>query len=289
MAETAKAVTTLELGAEGGFQIPVSLKKIKQVQDVTLDTASPLGHPLGTVLVDLVTGKPVIRDDVQRGVFRVKPNKSKKQTWADFAPIKVEDLEVIEEVTKIDNFVIDHFVPLRDVPFSRVTDAYFLAPAEGMSARPLALLAKALRRTKRAGVFKLVKTTRQYLAVVYEQDGGLIVNTLVYSGDFGAVREAAEVLDRQDAKVRPAEVEMACALIEALASDASVIDSFEDDVIPLKADLVERALKGEPLPKSKDKAAKTPVAEDGLEARLRASIEQLESSASKRKKAPVAV
>lgn len=282
MAETAKAVTTLELGAEGGFQIPVSLKRITQVQDVSLDYASARGNPIKQVKLDLVTDEPLASDEIQCGVFNIKGNKSKKETWSDFHPISTEDLEVIADATKLDNLVVDDFIPKRDIPWARVTDAYFLAPAEGMSARPLALLAKVLRKTKRAGVFKLCKTSRQYLAVIYEQDGGLMVNTLAYAGDFAAVREAAEVLDRQDAKVKSAEVEMGVKLIEALSSDADVLDRFEDDLIPLKAELVERALSGEPLPAS-SKDRQTPVTDDGLEARLRETLAQKKSSASTRK------
>lgn len=274
MAETAKAITTLELGAEGGFQIPVSLKKIRQVQDVILDSASPDGNPLKQQNVDLVTGALVANDEKQRGVFNIKGNQQKKETWADFRPIQQDDLDLIEEATKLDNLVVDHFIPLRDVPFERVTDAYFLAPAEGMGARPLALLAKVLRKTKKAGVFKLVKTSRQHLAVVYEKNGGLIVNTLAFAGDFSAVREAAEALDRQDAKVKGVEVEMGVKLIEALSDSADVLDQFEDDLIPLKAELVERALNGEPLPATKGKS-RTPVADDGLEARLRETLAQV--------------
>lgn len=289
MAETAKAITTLELGADGGFQIAVSLKKITSKQDVSLDSASPDGNPIKQLNVDLVTGEKLAKDDVRRGVFRSKPNKQKKETWSDFVEVRQEDLDVIADTANIDNFTIDNFIPLRDVPFERVQDAYFLSPAEGMSAKPLALFAKVLRKTKRAGVFKLVKTTRQYLAVVYEQDGGLIVNTLAWAGDFAAYREAAEALDRNDAKVAPAEVEVGCQLIEALAADADVLDRFEDDLIPLRADLVERALKGQALPPKRAKAAQSPVADDGLEARLRASIAKASRSASKRGKAPVAV
>lgn len=286
MAETAKAITTLELGAEGGFQIPVSLKKIRQTQDVSLDTATAGGTPTGTKPVDLMTGKLLEEVDLplKKGVYRYKPKKTDKTTWSDFVEILPEDLAVIDDATHIENFVIDHFIPLKDVPFERVMDAYFLAPADGHNVKPLVLLAKVLRKTKKAGAFKLVKTSRQYLAVVYEKDGGLIVNTLAYAGDFAAVREAAEALERQGTKVKPAEVEMGVQLIETLAADADVLDSFEDDLIPLKADLVERALKGQELPKRARKA-QTPVADDGLEARLRESIAQ----ASSKGKAPVGV
>ena len=57
--------------------------------------------------------------------------------------------------------------------------------------------------------------------------------------------------------------------------DASVLDGYEDDLIPLRLDLIERALAGQPLPakKKKGKVAATP--DDGLEAKLRATLERI--------------
>lgn len=278
MAETTKSVTTLEIGEEGSsFAIPVSMKKIKTTTDVTLDSATLDGNPVGLSVYDLVTGEQVIRNTLRRGIFRSKPNKSKKGTWGDFVEVKPEDIEVIEEATKLDSFVVEHFIPLADVPMERIQDAYFLAPAEGMTAKPLVLLARAMKRRKVAGVFKMVKSSRQHLAVVYEQDGGLIVNTLAFAGDFTAVREAAEALKVADVKISKAEQAMAEKVIEAWASDASVIDGYEDDLIPLKADLVERAIQGKELPKKK-RAPREPVgAPDDLTELLSQSVKNSKS------------
>jgi non-homologous end joining protein Ku len=270
-----KSITTLEIGADGLFAIPVSVSKIRTQTDVSLDTATAGGDPTGSKPVDAVTGRLLEEGDLplQKGIFASKPKKSDRTTWSDFKPISPEDLEVIEDATKLDAFTIDHFIPLKDVPFDRVTDAYFLAPAEGHSAKPLVLLSRALKRTKRAGVFKMVKASRQYLAVVYEQDGGLIVNTVAFAADFTAVREAAEVLSKQQVKIALAELSLACDLIEALGSDADVIDTFEDDLIPLKADLVERALAGKELPKrQRRETPQTPTDEESLMGLLEASV-----------------
>lgn len=274
MATTTKSVTMLILGdEESAFQIPVSLKKIAASPDTSLDSASPDGNPLKQVNVDLGTGAVVEREEIRKGVFAVKPKKTDKTTWHSFKEISKDDLELIEDATQIDSFVVENFIPLKDVPLERVTEAYFLAPASGLPAKPLVLLARALKKTKRAGVFKLCKSSRQYLAVVYEKNGGLIVNTLAFSGDFSAVREAAEALDRNDARIHPAELDMAAQLVEAYAADVNVIDSFEDELVPLRADLIEKALSGKPLPKKKVRKEHAPI-EDGLEDLLRRSVER---------------
>lgn len=273
MAETTKAITTLEIGADGAFQIPVTLKRITSQTEVSLDSASPAGNPVKLILKDATTDEEFERSEARKGVFRSKPNKSKKESWSDFVEISKDDLDVIAEATNIENFTVDHFIPLKDVPLERVTDAYFLAPAEGMSAKPLVLLAKALKRTKRAGVFKMVKSSRQYLAVVYEKNGGLIVNTLAFSADCAAAREAGEALDRSDVKIAPGELALAEMLVgEVLATDAAVIDGFEDDLIPLRADLIEQALKGKIRLKPGARKKVQQQTDDGLEARLRETL-----------------
>lgn len=274
MATTAKSVTMLEIGEEGSaFAIPISVKKIKSQSDVTFDTATHFGVPVGEKKTEATTGRVLEEVDLplQKGVFRSKPKKTDKTTWSDFVPVKPEDLQTITDATALDTFVIEHFIPLADVPMERVQDAYFIAPADGMPTKSLVLLARALKRRKVAGVFKMVKTSRQHLCVLYERDGGLIVNTLAYASDFAAVREAAEALSAQPVKIARGEQEMAETLIEMLTSPADVLDSYEDDLIPLKADLIERAVQGKELPKRKARR-QSATAEDGLEARLRETL-----------------
>lgn len=281
MAKTTKSVTTLEIGEPGSaFSIPVTLKKIKTASDVSLDTATQFGEPTGTTPVSAATDRVLEEVDLplQKGVFKSKPVKGDKRTWGDFAPISADDLATIEEATKIEAFTVEHFIPLADVPMERVTDAYFLAPASGMGAKPLVLLARAMKKRKVAGVFKMVKTSRQHLAVVYEKDGGLIVNTLAFAQDFGAVREAAEELNGQKVTISKAEQAQAEKLVELLAADGSVLDRFEDDLIPLKSDLVERALAGKALPKQKKKVSLVQGGGDDLEARLRLTLAGMQES-----------
>ena len=163
---------------------------------------------------------------------------------------------------------------------SASTDTYYLAPQSGASAKPLKLLHQALKRTKRAGVFKLTLTSRQYLAAVYAENGALIVNLMHFSADFKKVKRASEVLD--SVEVDPKQVALACDLIEAMSSDADVIDTFEDDLVPLKQVLVDAALAGKTIRKEKGKKAPEPV--DDLAEQLRASYEAIQKEKAPAKK-----
>lgn len=250
--------STLSVGL---LTVPVALRKITQNSDVKLDRASEHGNKIKRHEVDEITGE-VIEGECQYGKF----------VDGVFHPIPASAIASIEAETKIEDFTIEHFIPLKDVPFERVTDAYYLAPqTNGGSPRPLKLLHEALKRTKKAGVFKLCLTKRQYAAVVYAHNGGLIVNLLAFATDFKQVHEADEAI--AGAQVKPEEVKFACELIEVLAegSDPGIIDTLADELIPLKQKLVDEALAGRTIKATKKKEPVAP-ADDALMASLKASV-----------------
>lgn len=248
--------STLNIGL---LSVPVALRKITQKQDVKLDRASAAGNPIGRLEIDKVTGE-VIEGEVQHGKF----------DGETFRPIPQAALDAIEAETKIDSFEIEHFIPLKEVPWERVQDAYYLAPqTHGGSAKPLRLLYEALKRSKRAGVFKLTLTKRQHAAVVFAHNGGLVVNLLAFAADFQQSHEADEAIARAD--VKPAEVALAVELIEMKAADPGVIDTLEDDLVPLKQRLLDEALAGRTI-KATAKKAPAP-SQDVLLDSLRKSVE----------------
>lgn len=274
--------TLLEVQAEGGisrFVVPVKLEKISVRADVTLDSASPNGNKIKQVKTDAVTGEPVASDEVKKGVF------DNPKDGTGFREIPQDALDAIEAETKLDSFQINYFVPVKDLPKERFSAAYYLTPQSGVNPRPLKLLYEALKRTKHAGVFKLCLRSRQYPAAVYALNGGLVVNLLHFAADFKKVKEA----DRALAEVAvPAEhVKVATELIEALSTDASVLDTFEDDLLPLKSELVEKALAGRPLPKSKKKKAVEPATDELFE-QLAASVDEIRRGKRKGKAASAA-
>jgi len=257
--------TLLEIGA---LIVPVRLEKVSVKQDVKLDRATARGNKIKRIEVDAVTGEALLDGDEKRGVFE------NPKEGTGFREVPQEALDAITEQTILDTFEIEDFVAVKDLPTERFTDTYFLAPQTGVNPKPLKLLYEALRRTKKAGVFKLTLTTRQYLAALYAKDGALIVNLMHFASDFAKVSRASEVLD--SVAVEPKQVALAVELIDAMTSDGEVIDSFEDDLIPLKQDLVDKALAGKTLVKpKKGEKAPEPVTSD-LEAQLRASYEAVQ-------------
>jgi DNA end-binding protein Ku len=256
--------TTLELGVGlRTFSIPVKVRKVSQKQDIRIDRASPDGNPLGNLTIDKVTGEQVANEDIRRGKF----------DGEQFHEIPAEMLAVIEEQTKLDTLAVENFIPVKDVPFERASDAYFLAP--DTNPRPLRLLYEALSKTKRAGVGKLVFRSRQQPFVIYPAHGGVFLLTMSFAADFAEADEAGTAISQVD--VPKDQVAMAVELVESLASDADVLDTFEDDLIPLKSELVERALAGQKI-EARTKQKKATVAHDGLMESLRESLAEAQAS-----------
>lgn len=254
----------------GMLSVPVSLRKVTQRQDVKIDRASPAGNRVKRHEVDAVTGE-LVEGEFLHGRF----------DGDEFKEIPASAIAAIEAETKIEDFTIENFVPMKDVPFERVMDAYYLAPqTNGGSAKPLKLLHEALKRSKMAGVFKLCLTKRQYAAVVYAHNGGLIVNTLAFADDFRQVHEADEAIAR--AEIAPAEVKLAMELIAVYTSDADVIDTLADDLVPLKQKLVDEALAGRTIRASAPKAKPVPQGDVLMDA-LKASVAAANKKTSKPK------
>lgn len=195
----------------------------------------------------------------------------------DFYPIKAKEVELIEELTRVDALTIQEFVPLADVPWERAQASYFLAPPQGVGARTLATIRQAMENKGVAGVAKLMPKSRQKLCVIYPKHGGLMVTVLAYANTFEQVLEGAAAIG--GATVNAKAVKMTEKLIGLLAAPVSALDEYRDDQIDLKADLIERAKMGEPLTDEKDKTdvkPKLPTAPDNLVTALTASVEAIQ-------------
>jgi DNA end-binding protein Ku len=255
--------TTLQVGAT--IFIPVAVKVIQEKKDVEMGRGTLAGNKVARPDVDSVTGEKV---SAREGTIV-------KGVWDGdvFKPIAPEALEAIEDATKLETIEVSEFIALAEVPWERAQASYFLAPqkaAKGPSgATAMALFQRALAKSKKAGVVKIMLKTRQQLAVVYAQGGGLYITTLAWAEDWAQADEANLLAD---VTVDKAQVGMAVQLIEALSADDAqgALDSKADDLRALRGALVAEALAGKTV-KGKAKKAAAPVV-DGLEAALEASL-----------------
>lgn len=264
--------TTLTFGL---VSVPVGLDKVADDNEVKLDRASAAGNPVKRQDLDAVTGEILEgKEAFAHGVWEDPKNK------LGFHEIGAEVIAEIDAATKVEALEIEKFIPLSEVPFERAVGCYFVKTQKGIAAKPLRLLYEGLRKSKRAGIFKLVLRSRQQPAVVYAKNGGLYVNTLVWAEDFASgVKRAEEVLAAADVDAKA--VELAVSLIEQMSGTVEDLDALTDELRPLRAGLIEDALKGKKIVAHTKKAAPAP-ATDSLAEQLEASI--LANAGGKKKK-----
>lgn len=280
----------------GKVIVPVAIKAAAESKDVSIGRAAPDGSKLCRIDVpdpgpeaNVLVVDPLRRDKKGKVVQAQYDGEPLRGVWQGdkFHEIRPEDLTAINEETQIDEIEIGEFIPLRDVPWARVTGAYFLAAQEGFPAWPLALICKALKRKRAAGVvhFALRVGGRQKLGILHAVNGGLMLNTLHYAAEFARAESEIQLDDSGVSKVM---VSLAEQIIEEGTRPVEVLDRYVDEVTEIKGNLVAEALAGQPLTRRPKRAKGTPVSTaDALLNSLRASVEAAEARKPRKPAAPV--
>jgi DNA end-binding protein Ku len=261
MASTVSS-TTLSFGL---VSCPVALKKVTDKKTAGFKSCSPEGNPVRQMYRDEVTGELFEPSALEKAV----------EVGDGLVMVGKETVKAIDESVKIDGLSVEKFIPLAEVPFARAEAAYYIAPVKtaGLAERkPLALLRDGLKASGKAGIGKLTLRTKQRAFVVYERDGGLMVNTLVFADEFANAAEAAEVLEGA-----PPTDEKTLNLFETLLAtmegEASDLDVYVDESVELKSALVAKAAAGEKID-APVAATETAAPADNIEDLLLASIGQ---------------
>jgi DNA end-binding protein Ku len=162
---------------------------------------------------------PVAREDMVKGY------EFTKDQYVVFTP---EELKALEE-TGTHSAEITEFVPLASVDPVYYDKAYYLAPDKG-GAKPYALLARALRETKRCALGRWAARGKQYIVMIRPVDdngiAGLVMQQLLYAAE---VRSIADI-DIPKTDVREAELKLAQQLIEQQASEKFDAAAYTDEV-----------------------------------------------------------
>jgi DNA end-binding protein Ku len=264
--------STLQFGM---VSAPCRLQKAADKRATALKMCSPAGNAVEQRYVDTETGEIFAPAECQKAAVAAD---------GSLFLIDKETVKAIDESCKIDSLTIDGFIPVDEIPLERSESCYFVAPPKGAApaqVKPLALLAAGLKQTGKAGHGKLTLRTQQRAFVVYEKDGGLLLNTLAFADEFIAPAEAGEQL--ASVAVDEKTVGLAATLIEALAAEPGALDAYTDEAKPKKSALIEAVLAGEQVTAP---TAAAPVAKtDDLEALLLASIGGSPAAAAPKKKA----
>src|SRR5471030_1812776 len=158
---------------------------------------------------------PVAREDMVKGY------EFAKDQYVMFTP---EELKAMEEVgTHMAE--ITEFVPIEAVDPVYFDKAYYLAPDKG-GAKPFALLASALRESKRCALGRWAARGKQYIVMIRAVKEGLVMQQLLYAGEVRSIKE----IEIPETAVKPAELKLAEQLIAAQSSDTFDPSAYTDTV-----------------------------------------------------------
>src|SRR5256886_5585513 len=158
---------------------------------------------------------PVVREDMVKGY------EFAKDQYVMFTP---EELKAMEEAgTHMAE--ITEFVPIEAVDPVYFDKAYYLAPDKG-GAKPFALLASALRESKRCALGRWAARGKQYIVMIRPVEDGLVMQQLLYAGEVRSMKD----IEIPKTEVKAAELKLAKMLIEQQASDVFDPAVYTDEV-----------------------------------------------------------
>ena len=175
---------------------------------------------------------PVAREDMAKGY------EFAKDQYVLFSP---EELKALEE-TGTHMAEITEFVPIESIDPVYFDKAYYLAPDQG-GAKPFALLASALRESKRCALGRWAARGKQYIVMIRPVDDGLIMQQLLYAGEVRSMKE----LEIPKTEVKAAELKLAKQLIDAQAADKFDPTAYTDDVHARVEAAIQKKVEGQEI------------------------------------------
>jgi len=199
----------------------------------------------------------------------VKGYEFAKDQYVMFTP---DELKALEEAGT-HTADITQFVPIESIDPVYFDKAYYLAPDKG-GAKPYALLAQALRESKRCALGRWAARGKQYIVMIRPIEEGLVMQQLLYADE---VRRLSEI-EIPKTEVKEAELKLAQQLIEQQASDTFDPATYKDEVRERVEAAVQKKVEGQEITLAEG------VPEGGaqvidLMAALRASLDKQKSAA----------
>lgn len=157
----------------------------------------------------------------------------------DFKRAAVESSQTVE--------ILD-FVDQDSIEYAYFDKPYYLAPGN-KGEKGYVLLRETLRRTKKAGVAKVVIRTRQYLSALLVEGDALVLCLLRFHNELRPLSEFEfPAGDMEEYKVSPKELDMAERLVETMASKWEPSKYHDDYRDALMKWIEEKAERGETQP-----------------------------------------
>ena len=142
---------------------------------------------------------PVAREDMVKGY------EFAKDQYVMFSP---EELKAMEEAGT-QTAEITEFLPIEAIDPVYFDKAYYLAP-DKFGAKPYALLARALRESKRCAIGRWAARGKQYIVMIRPVEEGLVMQQLLYGDEVRSMKD----VEIPQTEVKDVELKLAQQLIE---------------------------------------------------------------------------
>lgn len=210
----ARSIASLSLSF-GLVSIPVKLYSATESSaTVRFNLLSKDGSRLKQQYVSEKDGKVVERADMVKGYEFEKDR---------FVLFTNEELKALEEAaTHVIEIVA--FVPEASVDPIYYDKAYLLAP-DKRGGKPYALLAAAMRESKRCALARWSWKGKQYVVQVRPAEDGLVLQQLLYANEVRSLKD----IGIEHVDVAKPELQLALQLIDQISQDAYDPSAFQDD------------------------------------------------------------
>jgi DNA end-binding protein Ku len=138
---------------------------------------------------------------------------------------------------------IEEFVDLADIDPLFFDAGYYVAPDKA-TAKPYALLTRAMEESGKVGIARFVMRSKQYLCAVRPKDGKLLMSTMVYADEINDPLDIPELADIDEADLTSKELQMARQLIASLSAEFDP-EQFEDTYRERVLELIEKKAAGQ--------------------------------------------
>jgi DNA end-binding protein Ku len=218
---------------------------------------------ISMVPTDPTTGKAVPREELQKG-YEFEKGRYVIVTEEELDKIQVESNKVID---------ITHFVADSEVDPLYFESPYWLAPDGKMANETFRVLAEAMRREGKAGIGRLVLSSRERPVLLNPRGKGMMIRTLRAPEEVR--RETAYFEDIEDGKLDENAIKLAQLIVSqnTVEFDAKLfVDRYQEAL----AELIKAKIKGEAIV-TPEVAEPAPVVD--LMAALKKSLETMKPPA----------
>lgn len=255
---------TLQLGL---VSAPIKLDKATTSNDVKLSICGPNGEKVKQAYV--------LADEHGQPTDQILGSRENCAKSFEGTVIPEEAIRAINDESKIEEGVdiskvmlIKSFIPLKTVPFQRVTACYYVMPdmTKGTPTAYSTILG-AMRKKKMAAVVKYIPTSREQLLVFYVENDVMYAVEISFAADVKPVPHGAT--EHQSVKPPARLIDQAMTLIEEYSDDGLILDEITDKAVDKRLGLIESYRSTKQVgraPKAK------PIGLDSLEAALAASV-----------------